>query len=391
MKQFKQILWKVTRLVLLCSLVCLFVWPVLPVQAHAVVFVSPGGSGPACSQSAPCSLVSGLLLVDSGGTVYGAPGTYTGTGNQVVLLQMTIDFLGGWNGAPSGPIVRDPALYESILNGGDTRRVITVTGSATVTPLIDGWTITGGNATDLPDECKALEGTISGCGGGIYVNTAEPTISHNKIWGNKAAISVTDDKGAGGGIYVIDSGGTLIQSNDIYANDSHINGEGDGGGIYIRYSGGKTSVIENDIHDNEGSSTIIDYHSATAIYVISNTDQIQIYKNRLHDNNPSDFDPEYYGGVIYVQYCDNKMLIDENIIYDNHGAAAIMVGYAAPTIQQNILINPGTSIRHPTRCHRYILACRFCFNLQQHHRQSCQLQHLRAWVHRRKYFVHHDP
>ena len=57
----------------------------LSVQALASVFVTPSGAGD-CSQADPCSLATGLSTVDEGGTLYAAAGTYTGSGNQVVLL-----------------------------------------------------------------------------------------------------------------------------------------------------------------------------------------------------------------------------------------------------------------------------------------------------------------
>ena len=105
----------------------LMVAPVRSVSALSQVFVTPTGAGD-CSQGSPCDLATGLSLVDTGGTLYAAAGTYTGkSGNQVVLLTKSINFLGGWDSNTSVPVVRDPETYVSILDGEHARRVITVT------------------------------------------------------------------------------------------------------------------------------------------------------------------------------------------------------------------------------------------------------------------------
>jgi hypothetical protein len=308
-----------------------------PAFAASPVFITPGGSG-TCAQADPCDLASGLAAVDPDGSLYAAAGTYTGSGDQVVLLDKTIDFLGGWDGAASGTPFRDPTVYESILDGQHVRRVITISG-ASVEPLVDGWTITGGNATGLTTHCHAHVGSGMGCGGGIHVYQADPTISHNIIEGNAALIGGTSNQwGSGGGIYIQESAGILVSTNKIRNNITHDVGRGDGAGIYIYNSGGKTSVYYNEIYENENyDSPSYHFHAGNGIMVYNNTDQVQIYNNYIHDNNPLDM---YYGGTaITLQYCDNTLLIDENTITDNYGQSAMSVSYSSPTLQQNIIIN----------------------------------------------------
>ena len=172
-------------------------------------------------------------------------------------------------------------------------RVITIEGGATFTPLVDGWTI----QVEMPPVSSGQVmyvrnwywATISGCGGGIYINGAQPTISNNLIYGNVAADATAASEGAGGGIYLINSAGTFIVSNEIYNNDARINGEGNGGGIFINDSGGKTSVIRNLIYGNEGSSVTTHSGGGTAVYVGSNIDQVQIYDNEIFLNNPDEW------------------------------------------------------------------------------------------------------
>jgi hypothetical protein len=110
------------RFTIIITFLLLAIQPNTPVQAEAIVFVSPAGGGTDCDQDSPCDLATGLTNVDAGGSLYAAAGNYFGAGDQVVLLDKTINFFGGWNGATVGPVVRDPAAYESILDGQDPAR-----------------------------------------------------------------------------------------------------------------------------------------------------------------------------------------------------------------------------------------------------------------------------
>ncbi|RMF29521.1 MAG: hypothetical protein D6759_13685, partial [Chloroflexi bacterium] len=95
--------------------------------AGNTLFVTPGGTGD-CSQAAPCDLQTALSQATDGDTIYLAQGTYTGTGAAVITITKSITLYGGWNGSPTGPAVRDPALYPSILDGEGQRRVVYITG-----------------------------------------------------------------------------------------------------------------------------------------------------------------------------------------------------------------------------------------------------------------------
>jgi hypothetical protein len=340
MNQLKQIFGHSMSILVLCTLMILLAHPALPVHAAAELFVSEDGSGTDCTRINPCDLTTGLNTSATGDVVIVKAGLYTtgnGTGHEVVFLDKTISLLGGWDGDETGIIVRDGL---STLDGKDAQRVITITGGSTIHPVVDGWTITGGNATGIVSfACKNwYSGDILGCGGGIYINGAEPTISNNLIYGNVAADATAGSEGAGGGLYILNSGGTVITNNDIHDNDACINGEGDGGGIFINDSGGKTSVFHNQIHENEGSSTSYYASSGMGIFLAGNTDQIQIFDNDIYGNNPNKWSAS--GVAVYCQYCDETVLIDENEIHDNFGSSAIVLSYSNPTIQQNIIINP---------------------------------------------------
>jgi hypothetical protein len=189
-----------------------------------------------------------------------------------------------------------------------------------------------------------VDGAASGCGGGIYINTAQPTISNNDILRNAAAFMVPGGTGVGGGIYVINSGGTIIDANQIHLNDSHIDGEGFGGGIALVNSGGKISIRNNHIYDNETFRETYSDHNGHAIYVLSNTGGIEILNNQINNNNPNNGDHYHFQNTIVTQHCDYRCRFEGNQIYDNHGSGAMRLRQSSTTILRNTIINPDETV-----------------------------------------------
>jgi fibronectin type 3 domain-containing protein len=199
------------------------------------LFVKPSGTGTTCVQAAPCTLATALATATNNDTIYVGAGTYTGTGTEVVLLDKTVNLLGGWDGAASGPIVRDHVVNTSTLDGENARRVITVIGAGTA-PVIDGFSIIRGNASGLTAHCNTI-GADNGCGGGILVYSAGPTISDNHISGNVATTAelVPGSPGEGGGIAVAYGHDLVIRGNTISGNTASTANQGFGGGIGVEY------------------------------------------------------------------------------------------------------------------------------------------------------------
>jgi len=110
-------------------------------------FVTVSGTGTACSQTSPCPLATAVAGASDGDTIYLAGGTYTGTSTEVIAVTGNVTILGGWDGASSGAVVRDPGAYPTILDGQNSRRVVYITG--TVSPRLEGLTFTRGNAAGL--------------------------------------------------------------------------------------------------------------------------------------------------------------------------------------------------------------------------------------------------
>ncbi len=208
-----------------------------------VLFVSANGSGD-CSQGDPCDLATSLSISDHGDSIYLAVGVYTGTGSAVVTVTKSITMFGGWDGAPTGEVVRDPESYPTTLDGQRERRVIFISGN--ITPTIDGFMITRGNATGLVGYPYNLD-----AGGGIYSEYANPLISNNLITDNLAS-SRTDSYGRGGGIHIARaSSAALITGNTIVSNTGSTADSGFGGGAYIFES--ELVFMDNRVLSNTGS------------------------------------------------------------------------------------------------------------------------------------------
>ncbi|MBC7234068.1 MAG: right-handed parallel beta-helix repeat-containing protein [Chloroflexi bacterium] len=184
------------------------------------------------------------MNLSKGDTIYVAGGTYTGTGAAVITITKSITLYGGWNGASSGPVLRDPVAYPTTLDGEGTRRVVYVGNSITVT--IEGLTITNGFVTDR--------------GAGLYAQDANLTLRYTTIYSNVADSQTTADTLGGGG-YI--SGGTLqVLSSTLRANGTWCNGcvRTIGGGLYIY--GTRAVTIEGSLFEAndawDGSGLIFD-------------------------------------------------------------------------------------------------------------------------------------
>ncbi len=247
------------------------------------LFVKPAGSGTACVQAAPCTLPTALAASIAGDTIYLGTGSYTGTGNEVVLLDRTVNLLGGWDGAASGPIKRDHVVFTSTLNGQSARRVITILGEGTA-PTVDGLFITGGNASGLTAGC-GFRGSNTGCGGGILVHDASPTISDCNISGNTAVTAAADpnQQAAGGAISVVHANGTVIRKNTISNNTASTASQGFGGGIAVEQTD-DCLVEANRIIGNTGT-TIVQVGQGGGIAFDGGTvGAISIVGNLVRDN-----------------------------------------------------------------------------------------------------------
>ncbi|MFO7743722.1 MAG: right-handed parallel beta-helix repeat-containing protein [Anaerolineae bacterium] len=161
--------------------------------------------------------------------------------------------------------------------------MVYITGA--ITPLVEGFTITGGDAAGLGgdeasneaggglylDECEAnvadnqvfdniASSSTPAYGGGIYVNGGGGVMQSNVITGNWAVVFTVGEWTYGGGMVTWDSE-VLVQDNLIADNAaaSGINARGVGGGVYVW--GGTPRFVRNQVLSNTTGSVGTDLGS----------------------------------------------------------------------------------------------------------------------------------
>ena len=304
-------------------------------------FVKPNGSGD-CSQGAPCALQTALdQAVKDGSILYVAGGTYTGTGTAVITLTRSITLYGGWNGSPVGPpIIRNPAVYKSVLDGEGMRRVVHISG--TITPMLDGFIIANGNATGLVADCDEFE--PDGCGGGIFVRDAHPIIANNTITNNVAAVttagSPTGSIGYGGGIYLNDATRAVISGNLIISNVASLASRGYGGGIHLEGILFGAQVQFNQVLSNAATTkNAVGYGGG----ISGGPGGVVIRGNSVIGNRANGYGGgegaglyQWFGSATYLN----------NLVTGNLGSAggqAVYLGYSASRFEGNQVMDNATS------------------------------------------------
>jgi hypothetical protein len=305
------------------------------VRAEAgTLFVQPAGSGTGCTQPAPCDLHTALAQAVDGDTIYVAAGTYIGTGAAVITVTKSVTLYGGWDGTVAMPPLRDHVAYPTILDGQGQRRVVII--SANSAPTLDGFTITGGQA--------------SFSGGGIMAENASPVIHNNVISGNSAAgdggaifinrgsaqihynLIVNNSAAWAGGLRIINDAEATIVGNEIANNVAAISG----GAINVACCGGATSIIaQNWIVNNDGGG-------AGGGVMIDGV-EVELVNNILAENQAHD------GAGVWLEGTDSipagAALINNTLVGRASGDQAVWVGaYVTATLANNILAGHATGI-----------------------------------------------
>jgi parallel beta-helix repeat protein/predicted outer membrane repeat protein len=206
-------------------------------------------------------LQSALAAAVSGDNIYVAQGTYkptSGTDRTISFqLKSGVTLQGGYRAADGA---RDPA-YETILSGdigipGDNsdNSYHVVNGSGVDnTAVIDGFTITAGNANVWPGDYT------SWMGGGMFAGWGSPTLTNMTFYDNSA------EQGAGLDV----QGGNPTLTDVTFTGNLAIN-PGDGGAIYVS-SGLATltnvTISGNTAYDQGGGIYVGSGGRATLTYV----------------------------------------------------------------------------------------------------------------------------
>ena len=301
--------------------------------APGQLFVKPDGTGTACSRANPCTLQTALAQATDGDIIYLAGGRYTGTGATVITLTKSVTLYGGWDGAASGPVARDPDVHPTMLDGERQRRVVYITGN--ITPTLDGLIIVNGNATGLTAHCPVIAGPPDGCGGGISVYNAHPVLTNNVITNNVAAMTSagypTGTTGYGGGLLLLNADRAVIRKNVVISNAASTANQGIGGGIAVFGTSTDLRVESNRVISNYATTT--SKHSwgggiagkPYGALILENL----IKGNHANGANGGD------GGGLYQWY--GAAQYAGNIVRGNYGSSAVYLGYSNARFEGNLV------------------------------------------------------
>jgi hypothetical protein len=231
-----------------------------------------------------------------GDAIYVATGTYTGTGSAVIAITKSITLYGGWDGFPTGDVIRNSDAYPTTLDGEGQRRVVFISTAQIITPTLEGLNLTNGGSVDW--------------GGGAYIRNAHPIIRDCQVYSNTANLG-------GGGLYLLQAYIAKLIDSQVFSNTAAFYG----GAVYLRYSdnaqitgnqvfsntttvyGGGISIVNNGTVTLTGNMIYGNVADAGGGVAIINNDYVTLINNMVLDNRS----PQN-GEGIYVSGGDVRML-----------------------------------------------------------------------------------
>ena len=318
------------------TLALLRVLALSPVEGPALSIVERAADLTVCQAGPPtCDYASVQAAVDvasPGDIIKVAAGTYTDIHQragitQVVYISKTVTIRGGYTTADWA--TPDPAANPTTLAAGGLGRVISIVGN--VTPTIEGFIITGGNA-------YGLGGGEGGgdAGGGIYCYRAHPVIVGNVITNNVVS---SNDGVDGGGIYLGRCHRAVVSGNTIVSNTASTGGFGRGGGVSIDWSDAIV-ISGNTIMSNTASTSDLGFGGGLYLY----EGNVTISGNTVVDNIGST-GTDGVGGGIWIEY--GVVTISGNTLQGNSalgpnwgtGGGVYAVYGRGLTLEGNLLVN----------------------------------------------------
>jgi uncharacterized repeat protein (TIGR01451 family) len=272
---------------------------------------------------------------DDGDEIRVATGVYTGVNGygglaQVLYVSRTVTIRGGYT--TTNWSMPDVEANPTTLDAEGQGRVLYITGD--ISPTIEGFRITGGEAREL----GGGPGFAPHAGGGVYVDTGQPTIRDTTVAGNNAnsggglylnqteaqlsgntIISNTARYGAG---LALSEGAALIEDNTFEYNSA----SAFGGGLYTRFS--RVDVRGNQVAANSASNG--------GGGVCLNNGRGTLVGNVVVSNTSAG-----YGGGLYlfdsgVQLTGNSILLNE--AGGQWGGGGLCISGGHPELVENLII-----------------------------------------------------
>ncbi|MGC9366444.1 MAG: hypothetical protein ACP5FK_05315 [bacterium] len=250
------------------------------------------------------NIQQGIDAAGGGDTVAFAPGIYRGTGNRDIDFQGKPILLISDKGA-------DSTIIDCEADSSDPHRGINFTRGEDSFSVIDGFTVTNGNA-------YGMDGNR---GGAIYIDNCSPKILNCIFSYNTASM--------GGAVYSIYYGDPIIRNCWFHHNSSIHNGAG------ITLDGWTGAICEAEISGN-----IFEYnttgHSGAAIY--ANQCRVSITDNIIRYNTVSS--TSYWGGggiCLWIGHYGSQQIVKNNLIYGNQAptGGGIYIRYDGSLVANN--------------------------------------------------------
>lgn len=288
-------------------------------QPAAIRCVKPGG-GSGCF----AHIQDAVNASSDGDIIRVAQGSYL----ETVLITESITLEGGWNTSFSE---RNWDIYPTEINGDRAGSVIRFDGN--ISPTIEGFIITGGNAS-----------TYLGWGGGIlgigeWGEGGLITIRHNIIRDN-IACSSSSCQGYGGGIMIY-ANRFAIEANAIMDNiaRSSGNGSGRGGGIALWGFPSSGTLIDNIVISNTAViSPVGTYASGEGGGIWSQGEcALTAVGNEIRENYATVEGKGYGGGVFACGYYYKNRILTNTASVNGEGSGGGVYGNYVPDFHENLL------------------------------------------------------
>lgn len=306
--------------------------------------VAPGGIGcdvGVCGSACYASVQAAVDAALTGDEIRVAAGTYTGVQaqdgmTQTVLISKTVTLRGGYN---SDLTDWDPEIYTTTLDAQGQGRVVSIVGSF-ITPTLEGFVITGGDATSITLNCPTILGVSDGCGGGVFVFQSSPIIVNNIVTNNVAGVSLGAHAANGGGLCLSYASGSVISGNQIISNTASLGARGAGGGLILNYPYG-VMMSSNRVIENTATKHSTLAGSGGGIAITGSGAAATIQDN-LIESNRTNGSGVGFGAAIYHWYGSSH--IQSNQIVGNTGTHAVYLGGYEARFESNQVLDNHTSI-----------------------------------------------